>query len=167
MAVSARKALLAARTGSSPDLAPLIEIVAKPLAEHAVISAVGVVASKSTANAWARAGSQATATNLARMSAGTAVRTAGRANVVATVGFGLAGQAVDTYRLATGEIDGSEYGKRTAETAGATAGGIGGGYLGAAIGTAICPGIGTVLGVIIGGALGGLGGEAGVSALVR
>jgi hypothetical protein len=167
MAVSARKALEAVQTGSSSDLAPLIKAAATPLAEHAVISAVGVFASKPTARAWARAGSQATAANLARMSAGAAVRTAGRANVVATVGIGLAGQVADTYRLATGEIDGSEYGKRSAETAGATVGGVGGGYLGAAIGTAICPGIGTVLGVIIGGTLGSVGAQAGASALVR
>jgi len=167
MAVPPRPAFRAAPTTSSLDLATLIKVAATPLAQRAVVGTVRVVASKSTANAWARAGSQATAANLARMSAGAAVRTAGRANVVATVGIGLAGQVADTYRLATGKIDGAEYGKRSAETAGATAGGVGGGYLGAAIGTAICPGLGTVLGVIIGGVLGGLGGEAGASALVR
>lgn len=137
------------------------------LAEATVIGATRAVAGRSAARSLARAGAEATTANLARMSAGAAARTAGRANVVATVGIGLVEQSVNTYRLARGEIDAGEYGCRSAETAGGTAGGIGGGYLGALIGSAICPGVGTVVGVLVGGLLGSFGGERGASALVR
>lgn len=137
------------------------------VAEATIIRATRAVAGRSTARPLARAGAEATTANLARMSVGAAARTAGRANVIATVGVGLVEQSVNTYRLARGEIDAGEYGCRSAETAGSTVGGIGGGYVGALVGSAICPGVGTEIGVLIGGLLGSFGGEKGAGTLVR
>lgn len=79
-------------------------------------------------------------------------------NVATAVAFGVVEQVVDTGRFVTGDIDGSEYGKRSLQNAGGTGGALGGAAGGAAIGTAICPGVGTAIGALIGGISGGISG---------
>ena len=71
--------------------------------------------------------------------------------------FGLAEQTIYTFQLLCGEIDGQEYGIRSAQTVGYTGGAIGGAAAGAAIGSVI-PVVGTVAGAVIGGIAGSIGG---------
>ena len=73
------------------------------------------------------------------------------------VAFGVAEQAINTFKLASGKIDGREYGTRAVQTLGSTGGAIGGAAAGAAIGS-IVPGAGTVVGAVIGGIAGSIGG---------
>jgi hypothetical protein len=90
-----------------------------------------------------------------------------RTNAVGQAASLVVSQAVDTFRLASGDIDGSEYGKRTVENAGDAAGSLGGSTLGGVIGTFLLPGPGTVAGVAIGGFLGSLGGGAVIRKITR
>ncbi len=71
--------------------------------------------------------------------------------------FGLAEQAINTFQLLSGEIDGQEYGVRSVQTVGSTGGAIGGAAAGAAIGSLI-PGPGTMAGAVIGAIAGSIGG---------
>ena len=137
----------AARTGAT-------RLVEKPL-ESLAMKTLG----KSVANAGAR-----TATNVGVRHA---AKAAFRGNVVSQIAVFVVEQGINTGKLAMGSIDGSEYGRRTAENAGSSAGGLGGTVAGAAIGTAICPGIGTAIGGIMGGICGSLGGSFGVQCFTR
>lgn len=87
-----------------------------------------------------------------------AARSALRGNAVTNTAFLVVDQAVDTYRLARGEIKSGEYGCRTCENVASAGGGVGGAMAGAALGTAIFPGVGTVVGGIVGGMAGSFGG---------
>jgi hypothetical protein len=103
----------------------------------------------------------------AKLTAGAAAKAALRTNIIGQVAALIVDQGVDTGRLAAGNIDGAEYGKRTVENVGGAAGSLGGTVGGAALGTLICPGVGTVIGGIVGGIIGSLGGTFGAKAIVR
>ncbi len=160
----ARDVGVAALTGAGTAVA---HAAGRQVAERAVIKTVSVVGGREAGEALALAAAKATVKDLGKMGARAATRTAGRANVVASVGIGLVEQVIETKRLVTGEIDGAEYGRRAVVNGGSVAGSVGGGYAGAAIGSLICPGVGTVIGAFLGSALGGFGGEAGTRALLR
>jgi hypothetical protein len=83
-----------------------------------------------------------------------------RSNVAAGVAFAAVEQTIDTVHLARGKIDTSEYGSRSAQTAGATGGALGGVALGAALGSVV-PFVGSTAGAVIGGIVGGAGGGVG------
>jgi hypothetical protein len=85
-------------------------------------------------------------------------KTLARGNVVTALAVGLLEQTKDTVMYASGEIDGKEYGRRSAGNAVSTGGSIGGMAAGAAIGTAILPVVGTAIGGFIGGIIGSVGG---------
>ena len=81
-------------------------------------------------------------------------------NVATAVAFGVVDQVWQTGKFITGDIDGAEYGKNTAQNVGSTAGAIAGAETGAALGTCFCPGIGTAIGAGVGGLVGAIGGGA-------
>ena len=95
------------------------------------------------------------------------LKTAMRGNVITAVASLVVDQGADTARLAAGNIDGGEYGKRTAENVGGAGGSLGGMAAGAALGSAIFPGVGTVVGGFLGSVLGGVGGSAAAGKMVR
>ncbi|MFI5297234.1 MAG: hypothetical protein ACHREM_03985 [Polyangiales bacterium] len=108
-------------------------------------------------------GARQTGRAVARQTAKSAMR----GNALTAVAALIVEQGLDTYRLAAGDIDGDEYGRRSVENVGSSGGGLGGAAAGAALGTAICPGVGTIVGGFIGGLLGGLLGNGAARTLVR
>ena len=130
---------------------------------HEGILRVVAKGSGTAARQVARAGTRQAVSRTAQSAAKSVLR----GNVVAATAGLVVEQAVDTFRWATGDIDGNEYGKRSVENAGGAAGGFGGAALGAALGSAIFPGVGTVVGGFLGGLFGGWGGSAAAGATVR
>ncbi|MEQ9498728.1 MAG: hypothetical protein RIT81_17755 [Deltaproteobacteria bacterium] len=118
-------------------------------------------ASKAALGAALKSGGAA----LAKSAAPTALKQVGgalgRSNAAFAIGACVVDATVGGVRLARGEIDGTEYGKRVGESTSAAAGGWGGAAGGAALGTMIFPGAGTAVGAVIG----GIGGAVASSAL--
>lgn len=114
-----------------------------------------------------KSGGKELAKAVTKKAAGGGVKAVMRSNAITAVASLFVDQGADTARLAAGNIDGSEYGQRSAENVGGAAGSLGGTVAGAAIGTAICPGPGTMVGAFLGGLFGGVGGSTAAGKMVR
>ena len=117
-------------------------------------------------SAVAREGSKAALREGGKQVAKQSLRSLARGNAVSATACFVVDQGVDLVRLASGDIDSKEYGKRTVESGCGAAGAAGGAVAGAALGSVV-PVVGTVVGGIIGGIIGGLGGNAAGKKIVR
>jgi hypothetical protein len=131
---------------------------------------LGVELTEEVARATVTQGGKQVLTQVARQAgqrtAAQVFRSAVRSNAIGQAAVLVVEQSVDTYRLASGQIDGPEYGKRSAENVGGAAGGLAGAAAGAVIGSAF-PVVGTAIGGVIGGILGSIGATSVLRGLLR